>query len=91
MGGYVKRCRGIKAYVKIENPPGRRIDRLFVEGRPVDAQRTYRVAFITEQGVPKKFGRNRTKLGVRAIEALCRHLARQPVTTIESRETVIAV
>ena len=91
MGGYVKRCRGLKAYVKIENPAGRRIDRLFIEGRPFDAGQIYRAAFITEQGVPKKFGRNRRKLGIHAVEALCRHLGRQPVTAIEPRETVIAV
>lgn len=36
MGGYVKRCRGVRLYVKIENPVGSRVDRLFVLGAPVD-------------------------------------------------------
>src|SRR3989344_5577170 len=28
MGGYIKRCRGLTAFVKIENPKGERVDRL---------------------------------------------------------------
>ncbi len=91
MGGYVKRCRGLTAYVKIENPAGQRIDRLFVEGAPIDPARTYRVAFITQQGVPQSFGRHRQRLDVRAIEAMQHYLGRQRVTAIEPRESVIAV
>jgi sulfur-oxidizing protein SoxB len=91
MGGYVKRCRGLNAYVKIENPAGHRVDRLFVEGVAVDPDRTYRVAFITQQGVPRKFGRNRRQLDTRAIEAMRLHLAKQRVTLVEPRESVIAV
>jgi 2',3'-cyclic-nucleotide 2'-phosphodiesterase (5'-nucleotidase family) len=30
MGGYVKRCLGLKLYVKFENPPGSRIQQFFV-------------------------------------------------------------
>ena len=70
MGGYVKRMRGVLMYFKAENPPSHRIDRLFVEGEPVNRERIYRVAFVTEQGVPKKFGRNRRVLEVTAVEAL---------------------
>jgi sulfur-oxidizing protein SoxB len=91
MGGYVKRCRGLNAYVKIENPVGYRVDRLFIEGLAADPDRTYRAAFITQQGVPKKFGRNRRQLDIRAIEAMRLHLAKQRVTPIEPRESVIAV
>lgn len=91
MGGYVKRCRGLNAYVKIENPAGHRVDRLFIEGALADPDRTYRVAFITQQGVPKKFGSNRRQLDIRAIDAMRRYLAMQPVTPVEPRESVIAV
>ena len=70
MGGFVKRMRGLLMYFKAENPAGHRIDRLFIEGKPVERERTYTVAFVTEQGVPKKFGRNRRKLEVTAVEAL---------------------
>ena len=61
--GFVKRMRGVLMYFKAENPAGHRIDRLFVEGEPVERERTYTVAFVTEQGVPKKFGRNRREDG----------------------------
>lgn len=80
MGGYVKRCRGLVLYAKIENPPGQRVDRLFLQGQAVDPARTYEVAFVTEQGVPRKFGRNRRTLPLLAIDALRDYLARGPVT-----------
>ncbi len=35
MGGYVKRCRGINVYCKIENAPGSRIQQFFVDGTPL--------------------------------------------------------
>lgn len=90
MGGYVKRCRGLTLYAKVENPAGQRIERLFVLGEAVDPERVYKVAFVTEQGVPKKFGRNRQALSVRAIDALRVFLAHQPVAE-HSRTTVVAV
>jgi S-sulfosulfanyl-L-cysteine sulfohydrolase len=80
MGGYVKRCRGLSLYVKIENPPGQRVERLFVQGEAVEPARSYEVAFVTEQGVAPKFGRNRRIHSVRAIDALRDYLARGPVT-----------
>ncbi len=70
IGGYVKRMRGIKLYLKVENPFGHRIDRVFVADRPVEPDDTYEVAFITEQGVPARFGRDRSSTGVDAITAL---------------------
>lgn len=90
MGGYVKRCRGLTLYAKIENPKGQRIERLFVLGQPVEPARLYKVAFVTEQGVPPKFGRNRQDLPVRAIDALRAFLGQRPVTD-RSRTTVVAV
>lgn len=70
IGGYVKRMRGIKLFVKVENPRGHRIDRLFVADRPVEPDDTYEVAFITEQGVPERLGRDRRSTGVDAVTAL---------------------
>lgn len=90
MGGYVKRCRGLTLYAKIENPRGSRVDRLFVLGAEVDPERIYSVAFVTEQGVPHKFGRNRKRLGVRAIAALQGYLARAAGRAIDDN-SVIAV
>ena len=91
MGGYVKRCRGLNVFVKIENPTGHRIDRLFVDGQPIEPSRVYPVAFITEQGVPKKFGTRRRKLEIHAVEAMQRLLAKRSVTLVARMETVIAV
>jgi hypothetical protein len=44
MGGYVKRCRGVNIYAKIENPTGHRIERFFIGGEPLDPDRTYTAA-----------------------------------------------
>ncbi len=90
MGGYVKRCRGLTLYLKAENPRGHRIDRLFVGDEPVDPQASYRCAFVTEQGVPAKYGRERSKLPLRAIDALRAWLADHPAGTTP-RRSVIAV
>lgn len=70
MGGFVKRLRGLRLYFKAENPAGHRIDRLFAEDALVEPDRMYRVAFVTSQAVPAKFGGNRLDLNIRAIEAL---------------------
>ena len=38
MGGYVKRCLGLKLYVKLENPAGSRIQQLFRWQRRIEAR-----------------------------------------------------
>jgi S-sulfosulfanyl-L-cysteine sulfohydrolase len=72
MGGYVKRCRGLAMYFKMENPRGSRIEDLLVEGAPVQPERTYRAAMLGVQGVPQKYGRHRAGTGVHAVDALRR-------------------
>jgi S-sulfosulfanyl-L-cysteine sulfohydrolase len=91
MGGYVKRCLGINLYVKFENPPGSRIQQFFVGDEELDRSRAYTVAFVTSQGVPKKFGRKRLDLEVHAIDALKAYFARHPVANADLRDTVVAV
>jgi len=91
MGGYVKRMRGLKLFLKAENPRGRRIDRLFAGASEVLPDSLYKVAFVTEQGVPKKFGRGRATTGIRAIEALRRMFAKAPITTHEPVQAVLLV
>ena len=54
MGGYVKRSLGIRAFVKLENPPFTRIHKLFVGTKELQPDQIYRAAFITEQGVPPR-------------------------------------
>lgn len=78
MGGYLKRALGIKAWIKLENPEGQRIQELFLAGAAVDPQRVYHVAFVTGQGVPEKYGRVRKDLDISAIQALRELLAREP-------------
>jgi hypothetical protein len=94
MGGYVKRCRGVTLCVKLENPAGERVQEFFVGNAPLDPAATYTVAFLTDQGVPRRFGTNRRDLPVRAVEALRTYLGRRdggPVTGDEFPRTVIAV
>lgn len=90
MGGYVKRCRGVRLYAKIENPAGSRVDRLFVLGAPVDPERIYTVAFVTAQGVPRQFGRNRKAVGMHAIDALQQYL-QQAAAETRADPSVVAV
>lgn len=90
MGGYVKRCAGVNIYCKLENPPGHRIQEFFAAGKPLDPDAIYRAAFVTGQGVPSNYGRNREDLDIRAIEALERYLARGPVSA-ELRGSVVAI
>lgn len=91
MGGYVKRMLGLRLYLKAENPRGRRIDRLFAGTAEVEAEKLYKVAFVTEQGVPKKFGTGRAKTGVSAIEALRRLFAKSATTKHEPVQAVFLV
>ncbi|MDG6256930.1 MAG: bifunctional metallophosphatase/5'-nucleotidase [Methanomicrobiaceae archaeon] len=70
MGGYVKRCRGINCYIKVENPAGHRIQEFFVQGKRLSDEATYTAAFVTSQGVPEAYGENRHDLDLRAIDAL---------------------
>ncbi len=70
MGGYIKRCRGLTAFVKLENPKGQRLDRLMVGDRPVEPEADYPVAFVTAQGVPEHYGRDRRTLDIDTVGAL---------------------
>jgi sulfur-oxidizing protein SoxB len=91
MGGYIKRMRGVRMFFKAENPSGHRIDRLFVDGAPLDFVKLYAVAFVTAQGVPAKFGRNRRDLDVHAVDALCTHFMREGAVTPDPSTTVSEV
>ena len=73
MGGFVKRCRELHMYFKIENPAGHRIEELFVEGEPLAPGRRYRAALLGEQAVPGKYGAGRERIGIDAIDALRAH------------------
>ena len=91
MGGYAKRCLGIKLYVKFENPAGSRIQEFFVGEGKLDREASYTVAFVTSQGVPKKYGTNRRDLTIHAVDALKHYFARHQAVNASLRGTVVAV
>jgi S-sulfosulfanyl-L-cysteine sulfohydrolase len=74
MGGYVKRALGIKVYFKVENPYPTRIQKIFVGEEQLKAAASYQAAFVTEQGVPSKYGRQRQDTPTRAVEAMRSYL-----------------
>lgn len=77
MGGFPKRCHGVRVYAKLENPAGFRVQQMFVADEPVQPDQTYSAGFVTVQGVPPEFGRNRRELDVHAIDAVLDFLAKQ--------------
>lgn len=91
MGGFVKRCRGLNMYFKMENPKGHRIEDLLVDGVPVQPGRIYRAAMLGEQGVPMKYGSNRQKIEVDAIQSLQQLFARGTQVRGSRRGSVVAV
>jgi 2',3'-cyclic-nucleotide 2'-phosphodiesterase (5'-nucleotidase family) len=91
MGGYVKRGLGLNAYIKVENPPGQRVQQVFAGDEPLQPGRYYPTTFVTEQGVAQKYGRNRQQHTERSIDALRTYLARHRPLRAELRGTFVAV
>jgi len=91
MGGYVKRGLGFNAYIKIENPPGQRVQQVFIGDEQLQPGLYYPTAFVTEQGVAHKYGRNRHHHTERSIEALKTYLDRHRPLRAELRGTFVAV
>jgi 2',3'-cyclic-nucleotide 2'-phosphodiesterase (5'-nucleotidase family) len=89
-GGYVKRCHGLKMYIKIENPPGTRIQDLFIAGERVQPNKTYSTAFLTVQAVPEKYGKNRKNLTQTAHDAMLAYLAKHSPASAELVGSVVA-
>ena len=89
LGGYVKRCQGLTAYVKIENPPGTRVQKLFVGEEEVQPARLYSAAYLTVQAVPPKYGTNRKTLPKDAQSAMLALLTNKKNCTAELAGTVI--
>ncbi len=91
MGGYVKRSLGFTCYFKVENPPGARIEELFVEDRHVRDDEEFDVAFVTTQGVPETYGSDREHSDVKAIDALRTYIATNTPVAAPERGTFVAV
>ena len=75
----------------MENPKGQRIDDLLVDGAPVQPSRIYRAAMLGEQGVPMKYGSQRQKIEIDAIESLQQVFARGRQVRGNRRGSVVAV
>jgi 2',3'-cyclic-nucleotide 2'-phosphodiesterase (5'-nucleotidase family) len=91
VGGYVKRALGLNAYIKIENPPGQRLQELFIRGEPIQPTRTYSAVHITTQGVPPSMGQNRHRLNTTAVQAMTRYLQDNSPVEIPLQDTFVAV
>ncbi|MBW7468007.1 bifunctional metallophosphatase/5'-nucleotidase [Pontibacter aydingkolensis] len=91
LGGYVKRCLGLKAFIKIEAPKGTRIQKLFVDDEEVILSKNYKAAFVTEQGISKKYGTNRQESGIKAIDAMLQFLNNNSPVEVNLRGTFEAV
>jgi S-sulfosulfanyl-L-cysteine sulfohydrolase len=90
MGGYVKRCTGLTLHVKIENPLRYRIQDLFIGNEEVQPTKVYKATFITQQGVPAKYGRNRRNLPERAVDVLRAYLAKYHPARADIQGSVVA-
>lgn len=88
MGGYVKRCLGMKMYVKLENPKGLRVQGIYIHDEPIDTKKEYKVAFVTVQGVPKKYGKHRKNLDIKAVDALTNFIKKTGTVSSELRGTI---
>lgn len=91
MGGFVKRSMGMNLYFRIENPQGERIQRLFVQGNPIDLEKKYKTVFVTTQGVPAKYGKKRKQTDIKAIDALKQYLKRHGTVEAEIKGSIVAV
>ena len=91
MGGYVKRCLGLNIYFKVENPAGKRIQEFFVNGKRVNMSKTYSACFVTTQGVPEKYSKDRESLEINAIEALEQYLEKNKSVSAELKRTIVPI
>ena len=91
MGGYLKRALGLKAYIKAENPAGQRLQKLFIGEQPIQPGKIYQASFVTEQGVPMKYGRNRQKQGQQAVDALRSYVKRHTPLQVNLLGTFVLV
>ena len=91
MGGYTKRALGIRVFFKIENPPMHRIHKLFIGDEEVQKDKVYRAAFITEQGVPAKFGQNRMQHPEKIVGAMQTYLEKNGPLEVQIMGTFTAI
>jgi len=88
-GGYVKRCLGLTAYIRVQNPTGTRLTRLLVGEKDVEPDRLYSTAFLTVQAVPAKYNRNRRDLPEHPADAMQTYLKKHRPAKAEILGTVV--
>ncbi|TFF63657.1 MAG: bifunctional metallophosphatase/5'-nucleotidase [Promethearchaeota archaeon] len=91
MGGYVKRCQGIHVYFKVENPEGKRIQEFFVGNDRLDLKKIYKASYLTEQGIPKKYGFNHERLEIKAVDALRHFIEKKSPLRIEKNNSIVPI
>lgn len=91
MGGYVKRGMGLNLYFKIESPEGKRINRLFINGKPYHPDRQYRACYVTRQGVRPGFGSNKEDLDINAIEVLKQYISENKQVKAPLKNTIVPI
>ena len=91
MGGYLKRVLGLNLYLKIENPPGQRVQEVFIGGKHINPKRSYSAVYVTSQGVPLHYGTNRKDRDINAIDALKDYIQKEKVVESPLTGAVVAV
>ncbi|TFF97659.1 MAG: bifunctional metallophosphatase/5'-nucleotidase [Promethearchaeota archaeon] len=91
MGGYVKRCKGINIYFKVENPNGKRIQEFFIGNDRLNLKKNYKASYLTEQGIPKKYGFNHHNLDIRAVDALHNYIKQNSPIKIEKQNSIVPI
>src|SRR5262249_15186366 len=88
-GGYVKRCLGLTAYIRVQNPTGTRVTRLLIGEKDVQPATLYSAAFLTVQAVPEKYNRNRRNLAEHPTDAMQAYLTKHRPVKSEILGTVV--
>lgn len=91
MGGYIKRALGITVYFKLENPKGNRVQKIFLGDKEIEMESDYKAGFITVQGVPKKYGKDRVMTKVKIIDSMIEYLDEKSPLDIELNNTFVLV
>ncbi len=78
MGGYAKRCAGLRIHLRIEHPAGHRIQEIYRGDAHLHPDETVKVSFVTTQGVPPNMGTNRQDLDITAVDAMKQFLRDHP-------------
>lgn len=64
--------------MRIENPNGHRIQEIYHNGTHLILEKSYKVSFVTTQGVSKKYGKNRKEHSKKAVETMKVYLNDNP-------------